>query len=1040
MPRESACPSVDELRRLALGLVEGDAFDSLEHHVLGCQGCVETISALDASDTLVQAVQSQPEVTRQLAPFEALIAACAASSRRFAALSGEEPTSATASADEPTSAYEATRPIAGGAATEQPTAEYSANAAASPPDDPEAECYDFLARSQAADELGRLAGYRLLRVLGAGGMGTVFEAEDVQLKRRVALKVMKPALAASRSSRQRFLREAQTAAAVEHDHIVPIYQVGEDRGTAFIAMPLLRGESLAERLAGSGDRSEPLAVAELLRVGREIATGLEAAHRAGLIHRDIKPGNIWLEERTGRVKLLDFGLARAADGGDQLTQPGAMLGTPSYMAPEQARGDAVDTRADLFSLGCVMYQMAVGRRPFEGRDALSALLAVSTQSARPPREPNPELPEAIERLILQLLEKDPAARIQSAEELIAEIRRLESPPEQTAIVADPSVARESEATPVEPATQPAVHAAGQPPRNVRRIAIAAAAAAACILCGVFVIKIKHRDGTEESIPLKAGDSLTLEELDDDAPQPDPKPRVDPAAPKARTAAGPEAEPDKAKPRQPAAEGVANSPVRVARRETPAPPIAPSTSQPTESTAPLSSMALVTQPTKIEGVKSWTIETVGPRGRIYRAEYSHDGKLLATLGIDATLRLWDAASGTLVRALIGQGQNEGALAWSSDSARIAAVDVDAIRIWEASTGRLVQTLAGGRAEHVYAAAWSPDGKMLAVGLRRIVGGSQDERLEIWDLELGELLETRPADWSEREEGYSSGVAPQILCWSPDSQQLAFHARGGVVTWRLDSDRMEPLAGNVGRAMAWRADGALLTAICAPDGDATKIELWRADAGERRFTLSYNDPRSPDIFPYFYPHFSPDGSMLLAAAHWSEGKTPWRVFVWNTTSGELVKTIEFAPYPHLDWDIQYALSPQGASVAAFGPYAGNLRIINGENAQPVRDQKALLAYRPWAGAVSAWSPEGRTLATCVGDNLVSFWDSATWRERALTADVGRVTWISSLAWSSDGLALGIWNQERATFCDPATGQTLYSRGFKVANESFLSPGGD
>ena len=126
-------------------------------------------------------------------------------------------------------------------------------------------------------------------------------------------------------------------------------------------MPLLRGESLAERLVGSGDRSEPLPVAEVLRVGREIATGLEAAHRAGLIHRDIKPGNIWLEDRTGRVKLLDFGLARAVDGGDQLTQPGAMLGTPSYMAPEQARGDAVDTRADLFSLGCVMYQMAAGR-------------------------------------------------------------------------------------------------------------------------------------------------------------------------------------------------------------------------------------------------------------------------------------------------------------------------------------------------------------------------------------------------------------------------------------------------------------------------------------------------------------------------------------------------------------------------------------------------------------------------------------------------------------------------------------------------------
>ncbi|MBM4072605.1 MAG: hypothetical protein FJ271_27310 [Planctomycetes bacterium] len=156
------------------------------------------------------------------------------------------------------------------------------------------ELYDFLAPPQQADELGRLGPYRVLTVLGAGGMGVVFQAEDPMLKRKVALKVMLPALAASVSARQRFLREAQTAAAIEHDHIVAIFQVAEDRGVPFIAMPFLKGESLEDRL----QRQPVPPITEALRIAREIAQGLAAAHAQGLIHRDIKPANIWLEARS----------------------------------------------------------------------------------------------------------------------------------------------------------------------------------------------------------------------------------------------------------------------------------------------------------------------------------------------------------------------------------------------------------------------------------------------------------------------------------------------------------------------------------------------------------------------------------------------------------------------------------------------------------------------------------------------------------------------------------------------------------------------
>ncbi len=199
---------------------------------------------------------------------------------------------------------------------------------------PNANLTDFLSPPQSGDELGRLGKYRILKVMGHGGMGVVYKAEDPVLKRSVAIKAMLPGVAAGASAGQRFLREAQTMAAVEHDHIVRIHDVAEERGVPFLAMEFLKGEPLDVRL----ERDGKLAAAETVRIGREIAAGLQAAHERGLIHRDIKPANVWLEAPRGRVKILDFGLARSAEQESMLTQQGAIVGTPSYMAPEQARG------------------------------------------------------------------------------------------------------------------------------------------------------------------------------------------------------------------------------------------------------------------------------------------------------------------------------------------------------------------------------------------------------------------------------------------------------------------------------------------------------------------------------------------------------------------------------------------------------------------------------------------------------------------------------------------------------------------------------
>jgi len=289
--------------------------------------------------------------------------------------------------------------------------------------------WTFLAPPQGTDEIGRLGGYRVLQVIGRGGMGVVFRAEDPSLKRIVALKAMLPKLAASSSAKKRFLREAQTAASIKHDHIVTIFQVGVDRDAPYLAMEFLHGESLDARLKREGK----LLIAEVLRIGREVAEGLAAAHHENLIHRDIKPANVWLESKKGepgvsatggRVKILDFGLARIDDDQGDLTSSGVIVGTPAFMAPEQVQNENVDHRCDHFSLGCMLYVMATGAMPFTGKNGMSRLLAAALTEPTPPAELNPAIPLELSRLILRLLAKDPAKRPHDAHAVAAALQAL----------------------------------------------------------------------------------------------------------------------------------------------------------------------------------------------------------------------------------------------------------------------------------------------------------------------------------------------------------------------------------------------------------------------------------------------------------------------------------------------------------------------------------------------------------------------------------------------------------------------------------------
>jgi hypothetical protein len=276
----------------------------------------------------------------------------------------------------------------------------------------------FLERSEHPGSLGRFARYEIINFLGRGGMGIVMRGYDTALRRHCAVKVLAPELANSSAARKRFSREARSAAAVVHPHVVPIQTVDEYNGLPYLVMPVVEGRSLQQRVEDSG----PLSVIETIRISAQVAEGLAAAHEQGLVHRDIKPANILLENGVERVQITDFGLARAVDDAS-MTRSGVIAGTPQYMSPEQAHGDTIDHRSDLFSLGSVMYFMLTGRSPFRAETTMGVLNRIGNDAPRSLRSINADVPDWLESIVMTLLEKQPEARFQSAEEVAGVLRR-----------------------------------------------------------------------------------------------------------------------------------------------------------------------------------------------------------------------------------------------------------------------------------------------------------------------------------------------------------------------------------------------------------------------------------------------------------------------------------------------------------------------------------------------------------------------------------------------------------------------------------------
>ncbi|MCI0428918.1 MAG: serine/threonine protein kinase, partial [Rhodospirillales bacterium] len=374
----SACPEPVRLQALLEGKLPEPQQGELSRHLDTCVNCQQTIEDLAAGGT--PWAEAAGGLAQQQAAESALM-------RAMAELKGSPSEAAT-------------------------------HAGPAGPRDPELA---FLTPSTNPEHLGRLGPYEVHALLGRGGMGVVLKGFDPSLRRFVAIKVLGSHLAANPLHRQRFLREARSAAAVRHANVVAMHAIEENHTLPFLVMEYVQGITVQELL----DRGTLLELDQILDIAHQAACGLATAHAQGVIHRDIKPANLLLEEGTGRVKIVDFGLARAADD-SILTQSGVIAGTPQYMAPEQARGEQVDHRADLFSLGSVLYALCTGRAPFQAGAAVATLYQVCEATPQPVREINPLIPEWLAVVVEKLHAKKPEERYQSAAELADLLRQFQA--------------------------------------------------------------------------------------------------------------------------------------------------------------------------------------------------------------------------------------------------------------------------------------------------------------------------------------------------------------------------------------------------------------------------------------------------------------------------------------------------------------------------------------------------------------------------------------------------------------------------------------
>jgi serine/threonine protein kinase/WD40 repeat protein len=891
----------------------------------------------------------------------------------------------------------------------------------------------FLEPPTKPGALGRIGHYEVLEVLGRGGFGIVLRAFDDVLQRMVAVKVLAPEMAATSPARKRFLREARSSAAVRHENVVQVYAV-EEQPLPYLVMEFIPGETLQQLL----NRTGPLDVPEILRIGRQIAEGLAAAHANDLIHRDVKPGNVLIEGGPGRrAKLTDFGLARAADDAS-ISQSGLVVGTPLYMAPEQAKGESLDHRADLFSLGSVLYVMTTGRPPFRADGTMAILRRVCEDTPRPIREIIPEAPVWLCDLITRLHAKDPAERFPSAREVVNLLQRYQADLEAHGKVLS---------APTDPARS----------KRSRGIQLAAAVAAV-LLIGVLAFTLPRwfppgsgepRNDSPNVEPWRPRPPLTADEL---ARMSSPFDALDrnrlPRSAAARMFGGADKVPpelvavlDGSPSRLPRpgftsgfaedragkwlAVGVGVEVVLFDRRTmAPAKVFEPAPERICQLSFHPDGQRLATayRGAEEDSAAVWDVERgveilrLKQKGECLSIQFSPDGARLLTVGADHRPTVWDAGSGAELHKFPAQDQPVCYdVAFTADGKYIVThTDGGAVRVWDAKTWGKVITLQGPEQVTENFADWrhlplavSPDGQWLAAG--------SESGFKVW----------ATAGWKEQSRGRTTAT---WLAFAPDGHTLLTGAHDctdgrwhAVARWETQTGR--PLPGTtLGSRGGWAvyhlsADGKTLYGMaCEPAEPA--VHVYDADTLEERFLPGHAGPvRAVDV--------SPDGARIASAG--ADGT----VRVWDVGALRLLHTI---PRPGKT-AVQAVFSPDGNTlyggwsedgvVRAIDPATGRWRELGiyGPQVQrlAVSPDGALLAatgkggVRLWAlpdgtprGEVSgvppspgavAFSPDAKTLAVG-GAGAVRLFDVATWRSVGTLEFPGAVRWMG---FRPDGRAL-------------------------------------